>query len=451
MKRYPEYKDSGFDWVGEIPTHWQTYRLQHVTGVENSNVDKKSYPDGIPVRLCNYTDVYNNEFITHRIPFLKATATRSEIDRLSLESGDVIITKDSESWDDIGVSAIVSEHIPDLVCGYHLTLLRSYQFLLLGPFLFRLLQASGIREQFYVSAKGITRYGLSLRHIQNVRVPIAPLDEQRAIAAYLDRKTAQIDALIEKKRKLIDLLREQRTAIINRAVTKGLDPDVPMKDSGIEWLGEVPAHWVTYRLQYVTSIENSNVDKKSYPDGVPVLLCNYTEVYNNEFINHSLPFLEATATTSEIDRLSLKSGDVIITKDSESWDDIGVPALVSEYIPELVCGYHLTLLRSYQSLLFSPFLFRLLQASGIREQFYVSAKGITRYGLSLHHIQNVRVPIAPLDEQCVIAAYLDRKTAQIDTLIMTENESIILLQEIRTSLISEVVTGKIDVRDEVTA
>ena len=157
-----------------------------------------------------------------------------------------------------------------MVCGYHLTMLRSEGDVVDGRFLFRALQSSGIREQFYVSAKGITRYGLSQHHIQDVLIPLPPLDEQRQLAAYLDRKTAEVDTLIRKKQALIARLGELRAALIHRAVTKGLDPDVPTKDSGVEWLGEVPEHWTVTRMKHVLvrpGGDRSRRPSRQHPEG----------------------------------------------------------------------------------------------------------------------------------------------------------------------------------------
>jgi len=221
--------------------------------VSNSNVDKKSYEDGIPVRLCNYSDVYYHDFITDDMTLIVATATTPEIRRFSLQEGDVVITKDSESWDDIAVPACVAEQLTNVVCGYHLSIFRPHHGRLDGRFLLRAMQAKGIREQFWLEARGVTRFGLGQDGMKNALLPLPPFHIQKSIANYLDRKTAVIDALIEKKRRLLKLLAEERAALINQVVTKGLDPDVPMKDSGIPWIGEVPAHWHTRKLGYIAS------------------------------------------------------------------------------------------------------------------------------------------------------------------------------------------------------
>ena len=239
FRPYPEYKDSGVEWLGEIPSNWDVKRLKTTASVQLSNVDKHSEEGQVPVKLCNYVDVYYNDLITAELQFMNATATPEQVRRLPLRVGDVLITKDSESWTDIAVPAVVGEDLPDVLCGYHLAHIRPGP-KLDGRFLARQFSAIGTRDQFHVAANGITRFGLGGDAIRTGLFPVAPIDEQHAIADFLDRETAKIDALVARKERLIELLQEKRTALITRAVTRGLDPNVPMKDSGVEVAGRDP-------------------------------------------------------------------------------------------------------------------------------------------------------------------------------------------------------------------
>ena len=193
--------------------------------------------------LCNYVDVYKNDYIRPNMHHMRATATRDEIERFRLSVGDVLITKDSESWNDIGVPALVRETTGNLVSGYHLALLRPFEHRIVGEFLFRALQSTSAQYQFHVEANGVTRYGLSHAAIKSVGLPTPPLPEQAAIVLFLDHADRRIRRYISAKQKLIKLLEEQKQAIIHRAVTRGLDPNVRLKPSGVEWLGDVPEHW----------------------------------------------------------------------------------------------------------------------------------------------------------------------------------------------------------------
>ncbi|NJL06567.1 MAG: hypothetical protein HC911_17025, partial [Chloroflexaceae bacterium] len=249
--RYPAYRDSGIAWLGAIPAGWGVKRLKYHAGITFSNVDKHSIEGELSIYLCNYVDVYKNDFINASIEFMQATASADEIARFALRRGDVIITKDSESWQDIAIPAYVEADLDGVLCGYHLALIRRNSNRLDGRYLFRALQSNVINYQFATAATGITRYGLGKNAIDNGLIPLPPLPEQQAIAAYLDAATARIDALVAHKQQLIALLHERRTALISHAVTRGLDPSAPLRDSGIAWLGAIPAGWGVKRLKYV--------------------------------------------------------------------------------------------------------------------------------------------------------------------------------------------------------
>lgn len=448
LVRYPEYKDSGIDWIGKIPENWEIEKLKNISQVKPSNVDKKSKDNEPPVLLCNYTDVYNNEFITMNLDFMKATASHDQIRKLSLDIDDIIITKDSESADDIAVPAIVSEKLNNVVCGYHLAVIHPNTNNIYPKFLFRSLESDKINKQFEHGANGVTRFGLGTYPINNAYICMPPLTEQKQIANYLDNKIAKIDKTIENNQKLIELLEEKRVALINQVVTKGLNPDAEMKDSGVEWIGEIPEHWNIEKIKTISQVKLSNVDKKSKVNEPPILLCNYTDVYNNEFITMDLDFMKATASYDQIRKLSLDVGDIIITKDSESADDIAVPAIVSEELDNVVCGYHLAVIQANTNIIYPKFLFRSFESDEINKQFEYGANGFTRVGLGLYAINNAYVCVPPLFEQKEIANYLDKEISNIIKAIAKIKEHTVLLEEYKESLIYHVVTGKIDVRGE---
>ena len=258
---YPAYRPSGVEWLGEIPAHWEVRRLKSFATVHLSNVDKKSKEGEGAVQLCNYVDVYYNEQINAGIDFMPATSTRAQAHRFSLRSGDVLITKDSETWTDIAIPAVVTQDLPGVLCGYHLAHIRSGNSCD-GAFLSRAFEAIGPRDQYQVSANGITRFGLTGDSIRSSALALPPLPEQRAIAGFLDRETAKIDALVAKKERLIELHQEKRSALISHAVTRGLDPNAPMKDSSVEWLGEIPAHWEVKRLKFSAPFRTRKLDSK---------------------------------------------------------------------------------------------------------------------------------------------------------------------------------------------
>ena len=274
--------------------------MRTVAEMRVSNVDKHTKEGELPVRLCNYVDVYKNDYITQELAFMRATASVDEIERFRLEQGDVLITKDSETWDDIGVPALVTESADDLVCGYHLALLRPSGEIL-GAYLARALQTNGVAYQFHVRANGVTRYGLTHAGIQSVQVPLPPLAEQAAIVRYLDAADGRIRAYAGAKERLIALLEEERQAVIHRAVTRGLDPGAPLKPSGVEWLGDVPEHWEVRRLKTLASINTGGRDTINRKD------------------DGKYPFFVRSQTVEKIDTWSY-DGEAVLT----AGDGVGV-------------------------------------------------------------------------------------------------------------------------------
>lgn len=275
---------------------------------------------------------------------------------------------------------------------------------------------------------------------------VPPLEEQDQIVAYLRAQDAQIARFIRDKRRLIELLNEQKQTLIHRAVTRGLDPHVRLKSSGVEWLGQVPEHWSVMPLKAAAVVAFSGVDKLTEGGESPVLLCNYTDVYRNDQISSNLMFMKATATPHEMARFTLRKDDVLMTKDSETPDDIGVPAWVSEDLHGVVCGYHLAMLRPRPDVAVGAFLYRALCSPHLASQFHVAAAGVTRFGLAKRDIQTAVLAVPPVAEQLNIVKWLERETVELDKVISGAKAEIDLMREYRDRLIADVVTGQIDVR-----
>lgn len=273
-----------------------------------------------------------------------------------------------------------------------------------------------------------------------------PRPEQDQIVAYLRAQDAHIARLIKAKRNLIALLTEQKLRIIDHAVTRGLDSSVALKPSGIEWLGEVPEHWEVAFIKHIADVRFSGVDKHSHDHETPVRLCNYTDVYKNDRITDDMDLMRATATAAEIARLTLKSDDVILTKDSETPDDIGVPAWVPDDLPGVVCAYHLGLLRPVPDRVLGEFLFRSIGSARTAQQFHVLATGVTRFALGKHDVKNVVIALPPVAEQETICRWITDECQPLDDAIARAEDEIKLIREYRDRLIADVVTGQVDVR-----
>jgi type I restriction enzyme S subunit len=423
LSPYPAYKDSGVEWLGKMPEHWRVSRLKHVSSLEFSSVDKHSIEGETPVRLCNYSEVYNNDFVTPDMDFMEATATPDEIRQFALRKNDVLLTKDSETWDDIAVPALVQQDMSDVLCGYHLAVSRPRQDKALGAYLFRAIGARGINDQFMVAATGVTRFGVGKYDLGVGLLPVPPIPEQRIIAAFLDRETAKIDALVAKKEKLIELLLEKRTALISHAVTKGLDPNVPMKESGVQRLGSIPEHWEVKKVWMLFRMGRGRVisheEILEHPGAYPVYssqtesdgVMGYIDTYD-----FSGKFLTWTTDGAQAGTVFSREGRFNCTN---------------------VCGT--------------------LQAVGdgtdrrfFRYALDEATSWFVRHDINPKLMNNVmakiRVQVPPDPEQSRIADRLDRETAKTDVLVVKIREGIEKLKEYRAALISAAVTGKIDVR-----
>ena len=215
------------------------------------------------------------------------------------------------------------------------------------------------------------------------------------------------------------------------------------KESNVQWLGLMPKHWSLTKIKNRCFLLPSNVDKKSYKDETSVKLCNYVDVYYNDFIDGSVDFMEATANDREIKKFQLRKEDVLITKDSEDPFDIAVPALVTETQKKLICGYHLSILRSNHEQNFNgSYLFWVLKDVAIASQLYREATGITRWAIAIKHVKNSIIPFPPFREQLKISEYLNNKTAEIEKLKKNITKQIETLEQYRKSIIHECVTGK---------
>ena len=441
LRPYPDYKDSGVEWLGEIPSHWEAKRLKTMASVQLSNVDKKTEEGQPPVQLCNYVDVYYNDTITADLEFMSASAPLEQRQRFQLQVGDVLITKDSESWDDIAVPAVVVQELPDVLCGYHLAQIRPRPELD-GRFLARQFSAIGTRDQFHVAANGITRFGLGGDAIRTGVFPIAPIEEQRAIAAFLDRETAKIDELVAKKEQLIELLQEKRTALIARAVTRGLNSNVPMKDSGIQWLRRIPAHWNVVALRWAChSIETGGTPSVHVMDDQGTGLVDWFTP--GDFGANLVLRASGRKLTQEAVSLGeanlFPAGSVFVVGIGATLGKVGLiekPASCNQQVNILIPRADVD----------SIFLANVLL--GFADVLKMMANSATLPILNQQQIGAIHIPIPPTREQRRIASAITREIHRIGLIRSTARRTIDLLTEYRTALISAAVTGKIDVRNE---
>lgn len=444
MKTYKKYKDSGIEWIGGIPEHWEVKRLKFVAINQPSNVDKKSKEGEEEVFLCNYVDVYKNEFIDDSLQYMKATATDAQIKKFILEKGDVLATKDSEDPSDIAVPALVTKDFENVVCGYHLTMMKPIKDKLVGGFLFRLLQSDSYRSYFEIMANGVTRYGLSTGAFNNLEVVTPSVEEQTQIAQFLDQKTAELDQAIALKEELIALLKEERAALINEAVTKGIDSNVSMKDSGIEWIGKIPEHWEMVRMKCIVNAigDINHYMPPTIESGIPYVMTGNLE----EFVSN-IDF-ERCKKVSQIhyNNLSKKikntKGDLILAR----YATIGTVCYV-DIDMEFLVSYSCVTIKPNSSKLLGLYLFYFFKSSVFIIEIGKQVNSNTQGNVGIQDLKEIKIVLPPIQEQKELVKYIEIKSREIDQEIKLTEEEINLLKEYRQSLISEAVTGKIDLRD----
>ena len=445
---YPSYRESGVPWLGKVPAHWEVRRLRTVAEMRVSNVDKLTNENECAVSLCNYTDVYNNERIRAGMDFMKATATADEIERFRLRPGDVLITKDSEAWNDIGVPALVESTEDELISGYHLALLRPESQQIGGAYLRYALSCAGVADQFHVGANGVTRFGLTQNAIKSVWLPLAPFPEQAAIVRFLDHIDRRIRRSIRAKEKLIGLLEEQKQVVIHQALTGRIDvrtgrPYPAYKPSGVEWLGEVPHHWNVKRLRQCGTMVGGMTPSMG----------------ERRFWDGEIPWV----TPKDMKREAIRDSGIQITKAAlreTSIRLIGPPAvlmvvrgmILARKVPIAWITNCVTINQDMKAVvpavgIKAEFLARALESAQDALATLIDEAGHGTRRLPTERLRTLAVAIPSEDEQSLVVRFVDQTTAKIDKRIADARWEIDLLREYHTRLIADVVTGKLDVRE----
>ena len=439
-KVYPEMRSSGIEWLGDIPRHWELvhgracFRQKRTSnkGLREKTVLSLSYGKIVVKPPEKLHGLVPASFETYQI-----------VDPMDIIIRPTDLQNDQHSLR-IGFSSdrgiITSAYLCFNTSDRYIT---EYGYLLL--------HAYDLLKVFYGRGSGL-RQNLDWSDFRQLPCPIPPVAEQSAIARFLDHMNHRIASYIQIKERLIALLEEYRQGLIHQATSGQIDVETgkayaEYKDSGVAWMGSVPKHWKVSRLRAVSESRLSNVDKLSKGEEIDVRLCNYLDVYRNDRINGDTELMAATATEGEIARFKLRPQDVLITKDSETWNDIGVPSLVEDVKSNVVCGYHLALIRPRLDGLGGTYLFWTLQSPSVSFQMHIRANGVTRFGLTHNAIKSVRIPIPPITEQSAIARFLDRTMCKLSKAISDAKLECETFSEYRIRLIADVVTGKLDVRE----
>ena len=432
--RYPEYKDSGVEWLGEVPEHWGVSALKrnfNIVGGSTPKSETESFWDGdilwaTPSDLSKMDSLYLDE--TQR----KITGEGLASCGTSLVPADSIILSTRAPIGSLAIAAVpicTNQGCKSLIPAESAN----------SKYFAHLLSISS--TELNIRGRGTTFLELSGDELGAFKAPLPSRTEQTAIAAFLDRETAKIDELVAEQRRLMELLKEKRQAVISHAVTRGLNPDAPMKPSGIEWLGDVPAHWDRAQVGRVCrQVSDGPHFSPSYVDeGVMFISARNIGV--------DAWYLEDAKFVSEADYLEFcrrvipEKGDVLYTKGGTT----GI-ARVVDFEVRFQVWVHVAVLKLHRDLVDPYFVAYALNSVGCYEQSQLHTRGATNQDLGLTRMTKIWFALPPLNEQLEINDFLHRETDRLDTLAAEAQRAIDLLQERRTALISAAITGQIDVR-----
>ncbi len=434
--RYPEYKDSGVEWLGEVPGHWGVWKLAHAFAQIGSGTtpktDNRAYYDGGDIPWVNTGDL-NDDELNECEKRITALAIADHSSLKTYPTGSLLIAMYGAT---IGKLAILnfSATVNQACCVF------AGKSEIASKFMFYWFL--GLRQQIISLATGGGQPNISQDILRSLRVASPPLPEQTKIAAFLDRETAKIDALVEEQRRLMELLKEKRQAVISHAVTRGLNPHAPMKPSGIEWLGDVPEHWDVGPLKRFWSVTDcKHVTAEFVDDGIP--LASIREVQSRWVMLEN-----AKCTTEYFYELLVEGGrqplpgDLIFSRNAT----VGEVAQVHADHPRFAMGQDVVLLRKLSQSDSSDYLQHVIRSPIIILQLANMMIGSTFKRINVEEIRSFLMPSPPPAEQTEIAIFLEDEVEKFDTLTTEAQRAIDLLQERRIALISAAVTGQIDVR-----
>lgn len=436
LKPYPEYKDSMVEWIGEIPKTWNIEKLKHNVFIIDGDRGNE-YPNENDLVDIGIPFLSTDCLVKNQIDFSKSKfITKNKFEKLrggKLKPGDLIISVRGT----IGNTALFLNNKFDTgFINAQMMILRPYKII---PQILNYISLSPLwKNQLDFNAYGSAQKQLSNQILSNFLLLIPSKDEQTSMIDFLDKKTSEIDKTIQKDTRLIELLKEKRTALINHVVTKGFDPNAKLKDSGIEWIGEIPEGWEIKKAKFIANIVRGAilrpVDEPSYFDenGIYTYL-NISDVTKSQkyLTNGKLKLSELGSTKS----LRIEPNNLLLTASAT----IGIPI-----INKIKVCIHDGFIAFKNLRIFNEYLYYLLQNKAIYGEL---GKSNTQKNIYLDEVKNIFLSIPKYDEQIKIVDYLDIKTSKIDNTIQKIQNKIYLMEEYKKSLIHHVVTGKVDVRE----
>jgi len=446
---YEKMKDSGVEWLGEIPGHWSTprFRNQFIFS-KGLNITKENLQDlGVP--CVNYGEVHSKygfelNIDKHALKCVSENYLESSPKSL-LNVGDFVFADTSEDIEGSGnFTQLVSRETT--FAGYHTVIVRPVNEHC-HRFLAYVLDSISYRNQVRKRVKGVKVYTISKRLLKDTEIWIAPLPEQKAIAEFLDKKTAQIDAAVGIKQKQIALLKERKQILIQNAVTQGLNPNAPMCDSGVEWIGKIPKHWDVKKSRDLFKFSKGlTITKENLQDeGIPCV--NYGEIHSKYGFEvnpkkHPLKCVGQDYLKSNNKSL-LNYGDFVFADTSEDLEGSGNFTYLNSK-EAVFAGYHTVIARLIGGIKYR-YVAYFLDSLAHRAQIRQRVKGVKVFSVTQSILKRTSVILPPFAEQATIITYLDTQSAKIDQAIALQQQQIGKLKEYKTTLINSAVTGKIKV------
>ena len=438
-KQYSSYKDCGIGWIGKIPETWEINKIKNLFDFSKGlNITKKDLTEtGIPVISYGQIHAKFNDGIHIKDELIRHTDKTKAKTNSKVSKGDFIFADTSEDLDGCGNSIYVNKDML-LYGGYHDVILKS-KINRDNTYLAYLFQSNKWRSQIRSKVSGVKVYSINQSILKECYILLPNTNEQEQIAKYLDNKTQKIEQNITKNKQLITLLKEKRTALINQTVTKGVNPDTPMKESGIEWIGKIPEHWDIKTFKNVNQF-NPSVNINSLDENSTITYTPMENIKKGEFINN---FAKLKDIPNNLTRY--EEGDIVLAKVTPCFENGNLAIMDNLYSGHGFGSSELFVIRPEE--IFKKFIFYWLQSETFIQKTCSTMHGVAGLQrIDANFVRNSKVPFPDLIEQKEISNYLDKKTSQIDKTIEKIEKNIELLEEYKESLIHHVVTGKIDVR-----
>jgi len=435
MEKYNSYKDSGVEWFGEIPSHWEKGKLYQYSEMSNGSTPSRVKPEYWENGTIPWMS--SGEINKKRIREIEGKITLEGFENSStklLPVGTVMmgLNGQGKTKGTVGILEIettCNQSLCGMIFNDDINPVYGYYFLDSQYYNIRGLVGEGQRE------------GISVSFLSRYPLIVPPLSEQQQIVSFLDTKTSLIDSLIEKTQQKIELLKEKRTSLINEVVTKGLNPNVEMKDSGVEWIEEIPSSWSKTKMKHVVDIFG-RIGYRGYTtedivdEGEGVITISPSNIFDDKFSTDNSTYL-SWEKYHESPEIQIFTNDIILVKTGST---IGKTSIIPENVPEMTINPQLVVLKNIK--VFPKYLYYQTVCKFIKESFDIEQTGSSTPTISQEKVKDFPILEPPINEQQQIVEFLDEQTQLIDKTISIEKKRIELLKEYRQSLISEVVTGK---------